>query len=50
MDFPLGHPISYPGKPSMQLSVLRYLLKYLKEIDIPGTLIELDLNKGNRSL
>lgn len=43
--FPLGHPISFPGRIQGQLSVLRYLLKYLEEIDIPGTIIELDLNK-----
>jgi len=45
--FPLGHPISFPGETSRQLSVLRYLLKYLEEIDIPGTIIELDLNKDD---
>ena len=48
--FPLGHPISFPGKVSEQLTVLRYLLKYLEEIDIPGTIKELDLNNGSRSV
>jgi len=43
--FPLGHPISFPDEMPRQLSVLRYLLKYLEKIDIPGTIIELDLNK-----
>jgi len=40
--FPLGHPISFPDQTAEQLSVLKYLLKYIKEIDIPGTMIELD--------
>lgn len=45
--FPLGHPIGFPGQASKQLSVLKYLLKYLVEIDKPGTIIELDLNKSS---
>jgi len=40
--FPLGHPIGFPGQPIHQLRVLRLLLKYLREIGAPGTLIELD--------
>jgi hypothetical protein len=40
--FPLGHPLSYPGRNIMQLQILRFLLKQLKEIDKPGIMIELD--------
>ena len=40
--FPLGHPIGFPGQSIRQLRLLRLLLKYLKEIGAPGTLIELD--------
>ncbi len=38
----LGHPISYPGQVSRQLCVLRLLLKYLKEIRAPGTIVDID--------
>ena len=38
----LGHPISYPGQVAHQLCVLRFLLKYLKEIPTPGTIIDID--------
>jgi D-proline reductase (dithiol) PrdB len=40
---PFGHPISYPGEVSRQLYVLRLLLKYLKEIRVPGTIVDIDL-------
>jgi hypothetical protein len=43
--FPLGHPLSFPGQSFRQIQVLRLLLKYVQEIDAPGTLIELDLTK-----
>jgi hypothetical protein len=41
--FPLGQPIAFPGQALSQLQVLRLLLKYLVEIDSPGTIVELDL-------
>jgi D-proline reductase (dithiol) PrdB len=47
--FPLGHPIAFPGQVSLQLRVLRLLLKYLKEINTPGTIVEIDLT-GNDNL
>jgi hypothetical protein len=40
--FPLGHPIGFPANEKQQLWVLRSLLKYLQEIDSPGSLVELD--------
>ncbi|UCH19687.1 MAG: hypothetical protein JSU83_14020 [Deltaproteobacteria bacterium] len=45
--FPLGHPLSFPGQSFRQLQILRLLLKYLQEIDAPGTLIELDLTEDD---
>lgn len=42
--FPLGHPIAFPHQVSIQQRVLLLLLKYLKEIDSPGTIVELDVN------
>jgi len=45
--FPLGHPISFPGQISRQLSVMRLLLKHLEEMDTPGTIIELDLHNND---
>ncbi|UCD33504.1 MAG: hypothetical protein JSW04_01305 [Desulfobacterales bacterium] len=46
--FPLGHPIGYPHQTSLHHRVLRLLLRYLKEIDSPGTIVELDVTeKGN---
>jgi D-proline reductase (dithiol) PrdB len=41
--FPLGHPLGFPGQIPQQLQILRLLLKYVQEIDSPGTLIELDI-------
>jgi D-proline reductase (dithiol) PrdB len=41
--FPLGHPLGFPGQSFRQLQILRILLKYIQEIDTPGTLIELEL-------
>ena len=47
--FPLGHPIAFPGQDLRQLQVLRLLLKYLVEIDSPGTIVELDLTTVEHS-
>lgn len=40
---PLGHPISYPNQVTRQLHVLRLLLKYLKNIRTPGTIVDIDM-------
>ncbi len=48
--FPLGHPIGFPGNENQQLWVLRILLKYLQEIDSPGSLVELDPASWNDSV
>ena len=45
--FPLGHPIAFPGETFRQKQILRLLLKHLKKIDSPGTIVELDLTDGN---
>lgn len=45
--FPLGHPIAFPGETFRQKQILRLLLKYLKKIDSPGTIAELDLTESN---
>ena len=41
--FPLGHPIAFPGQTLVQLKVLRLLLKYLEELDAPGSIVMYDL-------
>ena len=40
---PLGHPFGFPGQSSHQLQIIRLLLKHLKEIRVPGTIVEFDL-------
>jgi len=45
--FPLGHPLGFPGNENQQLRLLRILLKYLQEIDSPGSLVELDPTSWN---
>jgi len=45
--FSLGHPVGFPGQVAQQLKILDLLLQYLKEITVPGTLIELDLKNVN---
>ena len=42
---PMGHPLGFPSQTYRQLQILRFLLKYIQEIDTPGTLIELDLSE-----
>jgi hypothetical protein len=44
---PLGHPLGFPGQSFRQLKVLRLLLRYLEEIDSPGTIVELDLSQSD---
>jgi len=46
--FPLGHPFGFPGQSSRQLQVIRLLLKHLKEIQVPGTIVELDLKYNDK--
>jgi D-proline reductase (dithiol) PrdB len=43
--FPLGHPLSFPGQSFRQLQILRVLLKCLRKINSPGTLLELNLTE-----
>jgi hypothetical protein len=44
--FPLGHPIAFPGQTLRQLKVLRILLKFLEELDAPGSIVRCDLTDG----
>jgi D-proline reductase (dithiol) PrdB len=44
--FPLGHPIAFPGQTLRQLKVLRILLKFLEELDAPGSIVRYDLTDG----
>ena len=39
---PLGHPFGFPGQQSRQRHILQQTLRYLKQIDSPGSLVELD--------
>lgn len=39
---PLGHSFGFPGQPSRQRHILRQTLRYLKQIDSPGSLVELE--------
>jgi len=45
--FPLGHPIAFPGQTRHQLKVLRLLLKFLKELDAPGSIAKCDLTDSD---
>jgi D-proline reductase (dithiol) PrdB len=45
--FPLGHPMGYPQQASSHRRVLRQLLRYLKEIDSPGTIIAMNVSGKN---
>jgi D-proline reductase (dithiol) PrdB len=40
--FPLGHPTAFPGQTQRQLKVLRLLLKFLEELDAPGSIVKYD--------
>lgn len=44
-NLPLGHPLGFPDQRFRQIQILRLLLKYLNEIESPGTIIDLDLKK-----
>jgi D-proline reductase (dithiol) PrdB len=48
--FPLGHPIGYPHQASLHHRVLRLLLRYLKDIDSPGTIVELDVTEKDNGV
>ena len=45
--FPLGHPIAFPGQILRQLKVLRLLLKFLEELDSPGSIVKCDLTDSD---
>ena len=47
--FPLGHPIGFPNQILCQLKVLRLLLKYLEELDSPGTIVKDDITCSDDS-
>jgi D-proline reductase (dithiol) PrdB len=40
--YPLGHPLGFPDQALRHLKLLRIILKYLEEIQSPGTLVELN--------
>jgi hypothetical protein len=44
---PLGHPFSFPRQTFRQINILRLVIKYLNEITLPGTLIDLDLTESD---
>jgi len=44
---PLGHPMAFPGQTFRQKQILRLLLKYLKKMNSPGTVVELDVTESN---
>lgn len=46
-NLPMGHPLGFPHQRFRQIQVLRLLLKYLKDIQIPGTIIDLDLTESD---
>jgi len=43
-NMPMGHPLGFPGEKFRQLQIIRLLLRYLKEIESSGTIVELDLS------
>jgi hypothetical protein len=44
---PLGHPMGFPGQTFRQKQVLRLLLIYLKKLNSPGTIAEIDLTDSS---
>ena len=44
---PLGHPMAFPGETFRQKQILRLLLKYLKEMNSPGTIAEFDMAQSD---
>jgi len=42
---PLGHPLGYPGQNFRRLQILRLLLKSAVDMQVPGTLLEMDLRE-----
>ncbi|MEN8808787.1 MAG: hypothetical protein ABF291_15025 [Desulfobacterales bacterium] len=47
---PLGHPLGFPDQRFRQIQILRLLLKYLNDIESPGTIIDLDLTQSDDPL
>jgi len=43
---PLGHPMAFPGQNFRQKQILRLLLKYLKKMNGPGTIADLDVTES----
>jgi D-proline reductase (dithiol) PrdB len=46
-NLPLGHPLGFPDQRFRQIQILRLLLKYLNDIESPGTIIDLDLTQSD---
>ena len=44
---PLGHPFGLPDQRFRQIQILRLLLKYLKDIQLPGAIIDIDLTQSD---
>jgi len=47
VGFPLGHPMGNPFDGEVQRQILLTGLKYLKEIDNPGTIVDLTRTYGS---
>lgn len=47
VGFPLGHPMGNPFDGELQRQILLAGLKYLKEIDDPGTIVDLTKTYGS---
>ena len=44
---PLDHPFGLPDQRFRQIQILRLLLKYVKDIQIPGSIVDLDLTQSD---
>ena len=44
--FPLGHPMGMPFDSDEQQTLMKKALEYVRIIERPGTLIELDMGSG----
>ena len=44
---PLGHPMAFPGETFRQKQILLLLLKYLKKMNSPGTIADLDVTQSD---
>ena len=41
LRWPFGHPLGEPGNVDQQMTIIRDAFKYLKEIDKPGSIVDL---------